>query len=345
MEQKNLNVQNQPLGHCIEVERAPLEADVRRKRQRIATEWAFEEARRMGIKLPDDAVAVPYRVRLSNGKDKAPTLRFFYVTFPEKITHLFCWDMAGKDLNGNGGNKVFMFNRYCKLGEDVILEEIPEFNPKKYLTPKIQMDALYEIVHWYNLEPLLAVGSFFDTQRKRTKLLSEFAANEGLDFTGRAKLGHYVGKDYWSLQAYRDGIPVNVIADMGTENFDVIEDGLQLWILQQRVASKMIDDYARRKGIVVVSECMLADDEDSAYWYKTGKAGDKYLRVCCNVVDGQMKLKEIPPFKEEDVLRAKQQAGSQFEVVINGLHFKAVRWTEMEMLNYKAKDDDDDDDE
>lgn len=340
MEQRN-QVQNQALGRFIDVVRTPLEEDVRRKRQRIATEWAFEEARRMGIKLPNDAVAVPYRVRLSNGKGKAPTLRFFYVTFPEKITHLFCWDMAGKDINGNGGNKVFKFSNYCKLGEDVVLEEIPEFNPNKHLTPKIQMDALYSIVHWYNLEPLLAVGSFFDTQRKRTKLLSEFAANEGLNFKGRAKLGHYAGKDYWSLQAYRDGIPVYVIADMGTANFDVIEDDLQLWILQQRVASQMIDEYARRKGVVICSDCMLTDD-GKAYWYKTGKAGDKYLRVCCNVVDGQMKLRDIPPFKEEDVLRAKQQAGSQFEVIINDIHFKAIRWTEMEMLSYNPTDDDDD---
>lgn len=314
-----------------------LEASTRRKRQRYATEQLYYLAQENNIELEDGIVAMPRRVRMDYGHGLING-EYSYVIFSKDRTKMLLWNMIEDEA------RILTDNPKNAFGKDIIVDDIATIvNFDKGLYGSVEMDAVFAPARWYVLEPLLVSGNLFDAQRKRTKLLQEFARREGLQCEDiyRAKLATVNGVSMWSLRCFREGKEVFAVSDMNSEYFDIAEDGVSLWVLQQRVGERKIHQFAKQNGWRIISEKpYLTTAPGYTAWTSFGisSAGEEGF-VSCGVQQGDVVAE---PYQLWDGANYSdlQKGNKPFDLEIGGLAFQAISW--WEFLPVSKRNDDDD---
>lgn len=314
-----------------------LEESTRRKRQRFATEKLYYLAQENGIELENGAVAIPQRVRMDFGHGMILG-EYSYIIYSKDRTKLLLWNMIEEAA------RIFSDSPRNVFGKDIITDDIPAIvNSGRGVYGNIDMDAAFAPTRWYILEPLLVSGNLFDAQRKRTKLLQEFAKKEGLQCEDiyRAKLATVNGISMWSLRCFREGKEVFAVSDLNSEYFDIVEDGVSLWVLQQRVGDRKNRQFAKQNGWRVISEKpFLTTTLGYTAWVSFGvNASGKEGFIFCGVQFADVVGIPYQILGGENHSEL-QKANKQFSLEIAGLAFQAVDW--WEFLPVIRKEDDED---
>lgn len=332
MEQKNENALKQSQIRDI------IEMSVRNKRQRLATEELHKLARKEAVEIVIDAIAQPAQVSWKEVWYRE--YHNMYVIFSKDGTIVFGYDMTcGRMLKMKTSDycdlKVEMRDCLIKntYNTPVFLEMgIPEMeNPDGSSAKCARLN--YKFGAWYVLE-ILDNGHFFYVQRDITALLRQEADEFGLlystdqedKFASRAKLVTVDGENFWSLRCKNaEGKTCFVLYDEAGAQFTVTDVAPKVWVLQQRVALKLIRRYAKANKLAVMDMLpYIAMGNGHNVWALPLVSGG-YL--VCRIRTGEVSFAE----KVSDSLKSKMN-GKAFDCTLCGFDFKATAWCEAEYV-------------
>ena len=314
-----------------------IEMSVRNKRQRLATEELHKLARAEKTEIVIDAIAQPAQVSWSEGWYRE--YHNMYVIFSKDGTIVFGFDMTnGRMLKMKTADfldlKVEKMDKLTKNINKVpvFLEMgIPEMeNPDGSSAKCARLN--YKFGAWYVLE-ILENGHFFYVQRGMTAKLQEYADEAGLlystnqedKFTSRAKLATVEGKNYWSLRCEREGAVCFVLYDEENAQFDVTDVAPKIWVLQQRVAQKLIKHHAKANKLALQDMLPYVAMGNGHNVWAVPLVSGGYL--VCRIRTGEVSFAE----KVSSSLKGKM-TGEPFDCTLCGFDFKATAWCEAEYV-------------
>ena len=312
-----------------------IEMSVRNKRQRLATEELHKLARKEKVESVIDAIAQPAQVSWIEGWYRE--YHNMYVIFSKDGTIVFGYDMTcGRMLKMKAADlKVEMMDRLIKNTSNmpVCLEMgIPEMeNPDGSSAKCARLN--YRFGAWYVLE-ILENGHFFYVQRKMTAKLQEYADEAGLlystdqenKFTSRAKMATVDGHNFWSLRcASAEGKTCFVLYDEENGQFDVTDVAPKIWVLQQRVALKLILRHAKANKLALMDVLPYVAMGNGYNVWAVPLVSGGYL--VCRIRTGEVSFAEsISGSLKGDM------DGKPFACTLCGFEFMATPWYEAEYV-------------
>lgn len=170
-----------------------LQAASHLKRQRVATEKLYYFAAENKVPIVIGSIAQPLRItmEIEHGRRAGFNL---YVILSSDETLLLTYDFV------TGEMRILPNDEDKKITPMAVVA-----NMERNLKNSVLMDGEFMPTRWYVLEPLLVSGDLFDAQRKRTKLLQNYADTAGIAYSQkhRAKLAEVHGETCWSLYCKR----------------------------------------------------------------------------------------------------------------------------------------------
>lgn len=311
-------------------QREAKELSVRNKRQRAATEKLYELAAENNIDLLENVIAQPSNVSMFLD-NKTRGNKYMYVIPAADNSVWLVYDMI--DANA----------RILPNDGSIVVKPADFVNAlDRGLQATTSMDGFFEIRHWMVLETLVG-DDLFKAQHEVTQDLSIFAEYEQLILqpNSRAKLASYQGDVVWSLRCEERTADDNggdelkecfAIFYAGEDgfNFDIVYEGVNVWILQQRVADRMIKRFAAENKLHCESISLLAKCKSAEVWAAYEQKNGGFVVV--DIANREVSL--VPygdvSFNQEQV--GKQRAHQQFEMKIKGICLRAMPWLEFNII-------------
>lgn len=311
-------------------QREAKELAIRNKRQRTATEKLYDLAAESGIELALDAIAEPSNVTM----DFSPKLRGNVYMYTIPAADNTCWlvmDMISAEVKKLPNDGSIVVKPMCIV--DLLARSLPA---------TIQMDYLFEADRWLILETICE-EKLFVAQREKTARMKIFADFEQLNCleNARAKMASYQGKTVWSLRCEEltvDGDGKDVITvcyiisykdSDGCDVVDIVDDNVKAFVLQQRVAARLIYQYADANGFRLYGKPWLARVDDDAVWaLYSGKESFVIVNIATAEVS-EVAYREVV-FDEHASRGQKKENPFFFEVA--GQVFSAISWLEFTVV-------------